>query len=180
MAHLNSTTISTLTALFTTTILASRRLPALLSLNTARLTSSFAILRSYLQRWDVEFIPPTAGLYVFAKLGKQMMTEEEEDGMVRRLKGKGFKMGGLGAGWVRITFSAPEGVLVEGLRRVERELFGGGVVNGESKLNGVKKVNRGTKRKLSEVAGEMNGGIKRKVSEVAAEMNESGRRKMVK
>jgi hypothetical protein len=75
-------------------------------------------------------------------------------------------MGGLGAVWVRITFSVPEGVLVEGLRRVERELFGGGVVNGESKLNGVKKVNGGikvnggTKRKLSEVAGEMNGRLR--------------------
>jgi hypothetical protein len=126
MALLNTTTMSTLTTLFTTAILTSRRLPALISLNTARLTSSFAILHSYLQRWDVEFIPPTVGLYVFAKLGKQIMTEEEEDVMMRRIKGVGvlvaggneFKMGDLGAGWVRITFSVPEGVLVEGLRRL--------------------------------------------------------------
>ena len=47
-----------------TTILTSRRLPTLLHLKTASLTSSFAIFRSYLQRWDVESIPSTASLYV--------------------------------------------------------------------------------------------------------------------
>jgi DNA-binding transcriptional MocR family regulator len=168
MALLNSTTVSTITTLFTTTILTSRRLPALLSLNTARLTSSFAVLRSWLQRLDVAFIPPSAGIYVLAKLGQDGMTEEEEDNMVGILKaagvlvagGKSFKMGGLATGWARITFSVPVEVLVEGLRRMEMALFGEAK---SSKLNVEKKVNGGIKRKASGVPVEMPEFCKRKV-----------------
>jgi gliotoxin/aspirochlorine biosynthesis aminotransferase len=133
IALLNSTTVSSLPTLATTAILTSPRLPNLLALNRARLASSFAILRSYLLRWDVEFITPTAGLYVFAKLGKDVGTEQEENEMVEKLKregvlvlgGKQFKAGVEGRGWVRIGFCVGEGMLKEGLERVERCLFGG-------------------------------------------------------
>lgn len=88
----------------------------------------------------MKFIPPTAGLYVFAKLGKNIKTQEGEDEMVRSLKmegvlvagGKSFKVGIMeGKGWVRIVFSVPEKVLLEGLRRVERCLFAGSRVSSQ-------------------------------------------------
>lgn len=80
--------------------------------------------------------------------------------------GKGFKMGDLGAGWVRITFSVPEGTLIEGLLRVERELFSEGELNGENKLNGVKKVSGVTKRKVCEGVAEKNGSERRKLIKI--------------
>jgi hypothetical protein len=47
--------------------------------------------------------------------------------------GKSFKVWMEGKGWVRITFSVPEKVLIEGLRRVERCLFSKGESKGEKR-----------------------------------------------
>lgn len=80
-----------------------------------------------LEKWKIECLPTTTGIHVFAKLGKERKTWEEEQGIADRLievgvivrAGKGLHGIDGGVGWIRLAFSVEEGRVREGLRRFE-------------------------------------------------------------
>lgn len=127
MALLTTTQTSGLSSILTTALLTSPKLPALVAVNSRRLSASYAIVTSTLRQWDVKFIPASAGLFVFARLIKGAQTWEQETAVVERLKNDAGVLVSPGRayhgvegekGWVRLTFAVPALVLTEGLRRV--------------------------------------------------------------
>lgn len=112
-------------------ILTWHQLPTLLALNSERLTTSYDIVASFLRKCNVEFVTPTHGLFLFAKLEKHARSAAEEkaffDEMVLRGvsvgEGRGFKGVEGEYGWARIRFSLNEEVLREGLGRLENLLL---------------------------------------------------------
>ena len=121
---------SALSNLYVTALLGSAELPSLIKLNVKRLTHGYNVLTSTLREWDVDFIPVSAGLMVFAKLAKNAVTWQDNRDFVKKLREKGVKVtpgrmfGGVKneMGWVRITFSVPEEVLRNALSRIEKTL----------------------------------------------------------
>lgn len=119
---------SSLSAVFVTSLLTSVQLPALIALNSKRLSESYRILVGFLQKREIEFIPANAGLFVFARLAKGCRSWEEEAMIGERLKENGVLVSpgrtyhGLEEekGWMRITLAVPEDTLREGLERVQR------------------------------------------------------------
>ena len=81
-----------------------------------------------LQKWNVEYIPANAGLFLFAKVAKDAKTWEDEAAMVKKLRelgvlvtpGRLFHGGEAEKRWARVTFSVPEDLLKDALRRTER------------------------------------------------------------
>lgn len=128
MSLTSSLHTSSLSAVFVTSLLTSVELPALIALNSKRLSESYRILVEFLQKREIEFIPAHAGLFVFARLAKGCRCWEEEAMIVERLKENGVLVSpgrtyhGLEEekGWIRITFAVPEDTLREGLERVQR------------------------------------------------------------
>lgn len=129
MALLTTTQTSCLSSILTTALLTSPKLPALLAVNSRRMSASYAIVTSILRQWDVEFIPASAGLFVFARLVKGAQTWEEETAVVERLRNDAGVLVSPGRayhgvegekGWVRLTFAVPALLLTEGLRRMGR------------------------------------------------------------
>lgn len=127
VALASSTQVSSLSSVFVTALLTSPELPRLVALNTKRLAESYQIVAGVLRQWNVEFIPASAGLFVFAKLAKGIKTWEEEETVMERLKESGVLVGSGRAfhvvegekGWMRVTFALPEEVLREGLKKLQ-------------------------------------------------------------
>ncbi|KAH7112124.1 pyridoxal phosphate-dependent transferase [Dendryphion nanum] len=98
------------------------QLPTLLALNSERLTASYALLAAALRKWNIPFVPPTMGLFVFARLGKNVGSVVEEKAFFSRLAvqgvrvGQGRFFGGVEGeyGWGRVRF----GVRVEEMSAV--------------------------------------------------------------
>ncbi|KAF2465686.1 PLP-dependent transferase [Lindgomyces ingoldianus] len=105
-------------SLYLTSLLSWSQLPTLLALNSERLSESYRVLAEALQRWDVDFVPPTHGIFLFARLAKKAKTVEEEMSFFNRLAAHGIRVSpgrfynGVDPelaqlGWARIRFSIP-------------------------------------------------------------------------
>ncbi|KAH8703005.1 pyridoxal phosphate-dependent transferase [Phaeosphaeriaceae sp. PMI808] len=112
-----NTQTSSLSAIATEGLLGSPCLPLLLKLNRERLAVAYKKITDFFVSCGIEFIPVTAGIYVFARLAPEAKTWEDEATMIARIKGAGVLVSGGKAyhvvekekGWVRITFAvAPE------------------------------------------------------------------------
>ncbi|MCJ1271570.1 hypothetical protein MMC22_011472 [Lobaria immixta] len=127
VALASSTQTSSLSSVFVAALLTSPKLPSLMAMNKRRLAESYQIVAAALRQWNVEFIPAHAGLFVFAKLAKEIRTWEEEAIAVERLKESGVLVGSGRAfhvmegekGWMRMTFALPEDMLRAGLKKVQ-------------------------------------------------------------
>ncbi|KAL6712143.1 hypothetical protein ACN47E_000020 [Coniothyrium glycines] len=120
---------STLSASLLAPLLAWPLLPTLLALNASRLTARYALLSSFLAARDIEFITPTHGLFVAARLARGVKSVREEaqwfdalerDEGVRVARGSGFRGTDGEFGWGRVRFSCGEEELrraVEGMGR---------------------------------------------------------------
>jgi DNA-binding transcriptional MocR family regulator len=90
-------------------------------LDSERLTVSYRLLAEFLREWRIDFIAPSHGIFLFARLAKHAKTAEDEKGFYDRLAVHGVRVGqgrfyeGVKGefGWARIRFSLP----VEDLKR---------------------------------------------------------------
>ena len=118
---------SSLSSVVATSLLKSPNLPDLVRLNRERLAESYAVLTESLIKWQVEFLPANAGLFVFAKVVEDARNWDEEAAVVGALASSGvivspgrrFDGGESEKGWVRITFAVPRKQLMEALERME-------------------------------------------------------------
>jgi DNA-binding transcriptional MocR family regulator len=103
----------------------------LLKLNSERLTASYNLLAIFLTQRNIEFIAPSHGLFLFARLAKTARNGEDEKGVFDRLAlhagvlvGHGrFYKGVEGQyGWARIRFSVTVDVMQDALERMGRVL----------------------------------------------------------
>ena len=125
-----SLNVSSVSSLITKTLLTSPQLPQLLFLNSQRLGRLYEILTTFLKTRGIEYMPASAGLFVFTRLAPNARTWKEESDMVRRLKevgvlvgpGKVYHTAEGDKGWVRLTFALKEDTLHRGLQRLERGL----------------------------------------------------------
>lgn len=123
-----SPTPSRTSSLFLTSILTWSQLPTLLKLTSERLSTSYALLAALLTKYSIEFIAPSHGLFLFARLAKHASTAEEEAAFFEELRREaGIKVGegryykGVEGkyGWGRVTFSLAPEVLQQALERLE-------------------------------------------------------------
>ena len=119
---------SVLSSLYIRHLLESDELSNVIVRNRQRLAKAYQLLAAVLDRYGVDFIKPTAGVFVFARIAPHATSWEEESEVVRDLQKAGVRVGQGKAylakpGWARITFALPETVLVEALRRLEDGLI---------------------------------------------------------
>jgi DNA-binding transcriptional MocR family regulator len=95
-------------------------------LNSERLTESYQLLAASLQQWDVQFVQPTHGIFLFAKLAKNARTAEDEKRFFDSLALQGVRVGAgrfykgveLEYGWARIRFSVSKEVMATALAKI--------------------------------------------------------------
>jgi hypothetical protein len=123
MALLTTNHTSNIASLYLSSLLTWKPLPTLLALNSERLSDSWQLLAQKLKQWDIRFIAPTHGIFVFAKLAKNARTAKDEIAFFDRLAIKGVRVG-LGHfykgvegdfGWARIRFSIPVDMMKKAL-----------------------------------------------------------------
>jgi hypothetical protein len=127
LSHL-STHPTSLSTLYLTSLLTWPQLPTLLALNSERLTLSYQLLASCLHNLNVDFVQPTHGIFLLAKLAKGARTEAEEKGFYEELAKRGVRVAhgkfhrGVEKdfGWCRIRFSVRLEVMQEAVMRIER------------------------------------------------------------
>ncbi|CAG9990811.1 unnamed protein product [Clonostachys byssicola] len=109
--------VSALSTSMLNTLLASPALPELLEMNSSRLTASYQIFADGLARLGVDFIPASEGLFVFARIGKDLKSQEDElafkanleqHGGVRVSPGWLYNQSTREFGWARLTISIPQ------------------------------------------------------------------------
>jgi len=119
--------MSSLTAIFTATLLTSPHLPSLLETNALRLAEAYESITSLLKRLGIKYVPVSHGPFVFAKIVPGAVTWEEESRAVACCKeagvvisaGKGYHIIEEEKGWARLTFAFKKDQLNEALRRIE-------------------------------------------------------------
>lgn len=103
-------------------------LAAILEKSTSRLRSAAAVVSDFLRSRNVEFFCPVAGVYIWARLGRESESRKSDTTLTQRLGRAGVSVGTSDdyterqPGWYRLTFSLPREELVEGLRRIARVL----------------------------------------------------------
>ena len=126
MSLLTAQHTNNIASLFLSSVLSWAQLPTLLALNSERLTASYRLLSDALKSWDVEYIRPTDGIFLFAKLAKHVQSIEEEAAFYSRLDGHGVHIGpgslfkGVDKefGWARIRFSVTPKTMEAALERI--------------------------------------------------------------
>lgn len=120
----SNTQTSSLAAIFTKKLLASSRTGDLIRLNQKRLSISYALLTNWLQINAFKYIPANAGIFVFARLGRNAQTWEDESTLIQKCKeagvlisaGQSYHCIDEEKGWARITFAVDPDVLRKGVR----------------------------------------------------------------
>lgn len=118
-----NTQTSSLSAIAITGLLRSPELPRLIRLNATRLADAYKTTEEFLIRHGIEYIPVTAGLFVFARLNPHAQTWEDEADTIAKLSdaglivsaGRGYHVVSHEKGWARITFAVGPAELRKGL-----------------------------------------------------------------
>ena len=126
----SNTQVSSLAAIFTKSILGSSATTSLIALNRRRLSAAYSIITTWLRLNEFRYIPVSAGVFVFAKLGREITTWDEEAQLVKLCKEAGVVVSagrnyhGIDSekGWIRLTFAVEAEVLQEGLTRLSNVL----------------------------------------------------------
>ncbi|KAF3396055.1 1-aminocyclopropane-1-carboxylate synthase 6 [Penicillium rolfsii] len=85
----SNTQVSSLATIFTRSILGSSRTQELVALNRLRLSAAYYTITEWLRVNGFSYIPVSAGVFVFAKLGHDIATWDEEAQLVKRCKEAG-------------------------------------------------------------------------------------------
>ncbi|KAH7350503.1 pyridoxal phosphate-dependent transferase [Pyrenochaeta sp. MPI-SDFR-AT-0127] len=96
-----------------------------------RLTASYNLLASSLRAWKIDFVTPTHGLFLFAKLAKKAKNASEEKTFYDKLalqgvnvaQGRFFRGVEGDFGWARMRFSVERNVMETALLRIETFLL---------------------------------------------------------
>ncbi|OQE22438.1 hypothetical protein PENSTE_c010G05181 [Penicillium steckii] len=126
----SNTQVSSLAAIFTKSILGSSATTSLIALNRRRLSAAYSIITTWLRLNEFRYIPVSAGVFIFAKLGRDITTWDEEAQLVKLCKEAGVVVSagrnyhGIESekGWIRLTFAVEAEVLQEGLTRLSNAL----------------------------------------------------------
>lgn len=115
--------ISNLVTLAARSILTAPTLPDVLSQNRGRLAECYQIMTTFLRSRQIEYIPATAGLYVFARLLDSEKDDEAQQAQILQdsgiLVGTGQSYHAPKKGWFRLVFSiGPPHLLQEALARL--------------------------------------------------------------
>ncbi|KAL5118874.1 hypothetical protein ACEQ8H_003197 [Pleosporales sp. CAS-2024a] len=130
LSHLTTNHATALSTTYLAHLLVWPQLPTLLHLNTERLSSSYRLLASALTKWNVPFVAPSHGLFLFARLARHARCAAQEKAFYDGLARAGVRVGqgplykGVEGefGWARICFAVEVSVLQGALARVERVL----------------------------------------------------------
>ena len=142
---LSTPLLSSPSTLLATALISSEKLQAIVKLTRVRLAKAYGVVEAQLRRWDVEFVEPRAGVFVWARLlrsrprarqtgpevngGPKVSDDDDwEKQQLERLRENGVLVG-MGReyhvsawpeekGWVRIAFAIEEEQLKEGLRKI--------------------------------------------------------------
>ncbi|EAW16184.1 aminotransferase gliI [Aspergillus fischeri NRRL 181] len=134
LAISNHSRVSTFTSLVITALLRdTETVDTILHQNRAALQRSAKLISDFLAFHQIPFVPPAAGVYLWARLGCRSSSRpgdepswDDEARVNDRFEAAGMSVGaGQGycasePGWFRITFAIPREELVEGLRRIEQ------------------------------------------------------------
>ena len=115
--------ISNLATLTAWSILTAPTLPDIMSRNRNKLAECYQIMTEFLRSRQIEYIPATAGLYVFAKLLNSEEDDEAQQAQILQdagiLVGTGQSYHAPENGWFRLVFSiGPPHLLQEALARL--------------------------------------------------------------
>jgi DNA-binding transcriptional MocR family regulator len=125
---LTSTHPSSISTLHLDSLLTWSQLPTLLALNSERLALSYNILASFLRRHNIDFVAPTHGLFLFARLAKKAVTVGDETSFYQELElrsgvkvapGEAFKGVEKDVGWARVRFSISVEEMGEAVKKLE-------------------------------------------------------------
>jgi aspartate/methionine/tyrosine aminotransferase len=127
MSLLTTSHTNSIASLYLKSLLTWSQLPTLLALNAERLTESYCILACAFRDWKIEFVTPTDGIFVFAKLAKCAKTYKDEAAAFERLAkhgvvvapGRFFHGVETDLGWARIRFSVPVDVMHAAVRKFD-------------------------------------------------------------
>lgn len=117
-----NTQISSLSSIATIGLLSSPKLPSLLSLNISRLRIAYETITSFFSLHNIDFVPVTAGLFIFARLDSSAKTWEDEARTIAKIRDAGVLVSpgkayhGVEKGWARITFAVDPDELKKALK----------------------------------------------------------------
>jgi hypothetical protein len=122
--------VNNIATLYLSNLLSWPQLPTLLALSSARLTASYSILARLLTERNIDFVRPTDGIFLFARLGMKVKSAVEEKAFFNRLASQGVRVRGgrlfngveWEFGWARVRFSVDGKVMQEAVQRIERFL----------------------------------------------------------
>lgn len=126
MALLTTSHTNNISSLYLSSLLGWSQLPTLIALNSERLTESYQLLATALKEWSIDYITPTDGIFLFAKLAKNAKTVDDEIDFYNRLARHGVLVGpgrfykGVETdfGWARIRFSVRADHMRSALERI--------------------------------------------------------------
>lgn len=127
---LTTSHVNTIASLYLSSLLTWSQLPTLLKLNSERLTTSYRLLADALRKWNIDFVTPTHGLFLFVKLAKHARNASSEREVfdelavsgVRVGEGSGFKGVEGEFGWARVRFAVDVETMLKALERMEKVL----------------------------------------------------------
>lgn len=130
MTMLTAGHTNNIASLYLTSLLTWSQLPTILALTSERLTNSYRMLAAALQQWNIDFITPTHGIFLFAKLGMKVRSVVEEKAFFNRLSVQGVRVSPgrfyngveYEYGWARVRFSVSTEVMQEAIERIGRFL----------------------------------------------------------
>ena len=131
LSLLTTNHVNTIASIYLSSLLTWSQLPTLLKLNSERLTTSYRLLAAFLRKWKIDFVTPTHGLFLFAKLARTARSAAEEKRFYDELAVRGVLVGqgrfykGVEGdfGWARIRFSVNAEMMSEALGRIEKGLL---------------------------------------------------------
>ncbi|GIJ88194.1 hypothetical protein Asppvi_007112 [Aspergillus pseudoviridinutans] len=130
LALASNTETSSLSAVASTALLTSTRLPELLQVNSERLWEAYTLMTDFLKKHQILYIPVNSAPFLFARLAPYAESWEQEKAMIDRLKQAGVVVSGGKAyhvnedekGWARMTFALERTRLEEAIKRMETVL----------------------------------------------------------
>jgi DNA-binding transcriptional MocR family regulator len=132
LSLLTTSHVTTISSLYLAQLLTWSQLPTLLKLNSERLTASYRLLAAFLTKHGVDFVAPSHGLFLWARMAKKARSAGDEQVFFKELSTCGVKVGegrfykGVEGdyGWARIRFSIEQGLMTEALGKMDDVLVG--------------------------------------------------------
>ncbi|EAW11041.1 aminotransferase gliI [Aspergillus clavatus NRRL 1] len=130
LALASNTETSSLSAVASTALLTSTRLPELLQVNRERLWEAYTVMTDFLKKHQILYIPVNSAPFLFARLAPYAESWEQEKATIDRLKQAGVVVSGGKAyhvnedekGWARLTFALERTRLEEAIKRMQTVL----------------------------------------------------------